>query len=174
GRRPQRRNGTMRAEDIVDWLKSHVEPGAKLRLDSRQVQPGDAFFACSGLAGDGRDHIGAALDAGAAAVVVQAPLPEYLAPAKGRAPMLEVLGLTGLLGQTAHVWYGEPSHNLSVVAVTGTNGKTTTVQWIAAALNAAGAACGTTRPLGVTLPDCRHLGGQLTTPDRPSMQRLPA
>ena len=106
----------MRAEDIVDWLKSHVEPGAKLRLDSRQVQPGDVFFACPGLAGDGRDHIGAALDAGAAAVVVQAPLPEYLAPAKGRAHMLEVPGLTGLLGQTAHVWYGEPSHNLSVVA----------------------------------------------------------
>ncbi|NGR09731.1 bifunctional UDP-N-acetylmuramoyl-L-alanyl-D-glutamate--2,6-diaminopimelate ligase MurE/UDP-N-acetylmuramoyl-tripeptide--D-alanyl-D-alanine ligase MurF [bacterium SGD-2] len=159
----------MRAEDIVDWLKSHVEPGAKLRLDSRQVQPGDVFFACPGLAGDGRDHIGAALDAGAAAVVVQAPLPEHLAPAKGRAHMLEVPGLTGLLGQTAHVWYGEPSHNLSVVAVTGTNGKTTTVQWIAAALNAGGAACGTIGTLGVTLPDGSNLGGELTTPDVLSM-----
>lgn len=160
----------MRAEDIVEWLKGHVESGAQLRLDSRQIELGDVFFACPGLAGDGREHIDAALQAGAAAVVVQAPLPAAIA-AGGSVPVLEVPGLVTLLGETAHLWYGKPSHDMSVVAVTGTNGKTTTVQWIAAALNAGGAPCGTIGTLGVTLPDGTNLGGELTTPDVLSLHR---
>ena len=158
----------MRPQEIVDWLRSHVQPEAQLRLDSRRVAPGDVFFACPGLAGDGREHIGAALEAGAAAVVVQAPVPPDMA-GKINVPILEVPGLVACLGETAHIWYDEPSRNLSVVAVTGTNGKTTTVQWIAAALNAGGAPCGTIGTLGVTLPDGTNLGGELTTPDVLSM-----
>jgi len=159
----------MRAQDIVDWLQSHVQSGAQLRLDSRQVAPGDVFFACPGLAGDGRDHIGDALAAGAAAVVAQAPAPAGPEAGEGTVPVLEVPGLVALLGETAHLWYGRPSDQVSVVAVTGTNGKTTTVQWIAAALNAGGAPCGTIGTLGVTLPDGTNLGGELTTPDVLSM-----
>src|SRR3546814_11600684 len=76
-----------------------------------------------------------------------------------------------MLGGLAHEWYGRPSAALSVVAVTGTNGKTTTVQWLAAALNAQGIACGTVGTLGVTLPDGSNLGGALTTPDVLTMHR---
>src|SRR5690606_26187071 len=57
------------------------------------------------------------------------------------------------------------------VAITGTNGKTSTVQWLAAALNAEGVACGTVGTLGVTLPDGSNLGGALTTPDVLTMHR---
>src|SRR3546814_19868256 len=76
-------------------------------------------------------------------------------------PVLEIDDLKPMLGGLAHEWYGRPSAALSVVAVTGTNGKTTTVQWLAAALNAQGIACGTVGTLGVTLPDGSNLGGAL-------------
>ena len=159
----------MRAQDIVEWLHGHVESKAHLRLDSRQVVSGDVFFACPGFAGDGRDYIAHAVAAGAAAVVVQAPMPD--AAMAGSTPVLEVVGLTPVLGEVAHLWYDKPSESMSIVAVTGTNGKTTTVQWIAAALNAGGSPCGTIGTLGVTLPDGTNLGGELTTPDVLSMHR---
>lgn len=159
----------MRAQDIAAWLQGHVQAQVPLRLDSRRVAAGDVFFACPGLAGDGRQYVDAALAAGAAALVVQAPAPDHLKTDGVVVPVLEVAGLVDLLGETADLWYGRPSHALSVVAVTGTNGKTTSVQWIAAALNADGVSCGTIGTLGVTLPDGTNLGGELTTPDVLSM-----
>lgn len=159
----------MRAQDIVEWLRARVQSGARLRLDSRRVAPGDVFFACPGLGGDGRKYIDDALRAGAAAVVAQAPSPARMGEATTNIPVLEVEGLVSLLGEVAHLWYDRPSEKLSVVAITGTNGKTTTVQWIAAALNAGGVPCGTIGTLGVTLPDGTNLGGELTTPDVLSM-----
>ncbi len=159
----------MRAQDIVEWLRSHVQNDAQLRLDSRQVQPGDVFFACPGMAGDGREFIGAAVAAGAAAIVVQEPAPRESQADLQAVPLLEVPGLVSCLGETADLWYGRPSQTLSVVAITGTNGKTSTVQWIAAALRADGVACGTIGTLGATLPDGTNLGGELTTPDVLSM-----
>ncbi|MFT0851950.1 bifunctional UDP-N-acetylmuramoyl-L-alanyl-D-glutamate--2,6-diaminopimelate ligase MurE/UDP-N-acetylmuramoyl-tripeptide--D-alanyl-D-alanine ligase MurF [Achromobacter sp. F4_2707] len=159
----------MKAQDIIKWLQSHVQKQAQLRLDSRRITPGDVFFACPGFAGDGRQHVEAAIAAGAAALVVQAPAPDGLKQNSDAVPVLEVEGLVSLMGETAHLWYGCPSDALSVVAVTGTNGKTTTVQWIAAALNADGVPCGTIGTLGATLPDGRNLGGELTTPDVLSM-----
>lgn len=159
----------MRAQDIVDWLQGHVGKQTQLRLDSRRVTPGDVFFACPGFAGDGRQYVEDAVAAGAAALVVQAPLPSHLKLDALAVPVLEVTGLAPLLGETAHIWYGRPSQELSVVAVTGTNGKTSTVQWIAAALNADGVPCGAIGTLGVTLPDGTRMGGELTTPDVLSM-----
>lgn len=159
----------MRAQDIVEWLQGNIKSGARLRLDSRHVAAGDAFFACPGLASDGRQYVRQAIAAGAGAIVVQAPLPDDLNISEAGVPVLEVPGLQSLLGETADLWYGRPSHEITVVAVTGTNGKTTTVQWIAAALNAAGTPCGTIGTLGVTLPDGTNLGGELTTPDVLSM-----
>ena len=159
----------MRANDIVEWLRSHVENKAQLRLDSRQVQHGDVFFACPGIAGDGRNFIDAAVAAGAAAIVVQEPAPQEFEADALSIPVLEVPGLVSCLGETADLWYGQPSQKLSVVAITGTNGKTSTVQWISAALKANGVACGTIGTLGATLPDGTNLGGELTTPDVLSM-----
>lgn len=157
----------MTAQEIVDWLSKSVKAGAALRLDSRKVASGDVFFACPGIGGDGRNYIAAAIDAGAAAVAAHAPVSTAMREKAASAgiPLLEVEGLAARLGEVAHLWYGRPSESVSVVAVTGTNGKTTTVQWIAAALNSDGVPCGTIGTLGVTLPDGTNLGGELTTPD---------
>src|SRR5690606_33265546 len=86
-------------------------------------------------------------------------------------PVMVVPGLSKQLGLTAHLWYGKPSTLVSVIAVTGTNGKTSCVQWLAAALNSEGTPCGTIGTLGVSLPDGTNLGGALTTPDVLTMHR---
>ncbi len=160
----------MTAQEIISWLNQHVIRTAHLCLDSRQLHAGDVFFAVPGLESDGRSFIQHALDQGAAAVVYQSgnditSLPDTAIP------VLAVPDLTELLGLIAHLWYGEPSLALSVVAVTGTNGKTTCVQWIASALNSEGIPCGTVGTLGVCLPDGTCLAGALTTPDVLTMHR---
>lgn len=160
----------MNALDIVSWLNRHVARTAHLGLDSRQLHAGDVFFACPGLTSDGRLFVQQAVEQGAAAIVVLADDQAAALPAMG-VPVLEVDGLSEKLGLIAHLWYGEPSLAMSVVAVTGTNGKTSCVQWIAAALNAEGTPCGTIGTLGVTLPDGSSLGGVLTTPDVLTMHR---
>ncbi|WP_323011784.1 bifunctional UDP-N-acetylmuramoyl-L-alanyl-D-glutamate--2,6-diaminopimelate ligase MurE/UDP-N-acetylmuramoyl-tripeptide--D-alanyl-D-alanine ligase MurF [Castellaniella sp.] len=158
----------MNAIDILAWLDERVNRQAHLCLDSRQIQPGDVFFACPGEATDGRDYLQQAVDAGAAAIVCMAGGGQSAPP---KVPLLQVDGLNTLLGETAHLWYGRPSDALAVIAVTGTNGKTSTTRWLADALNAEGMPCGTVGTLGVTLADGRNLGGMLTTPDVLTMHR---
>lgn len=160
----------MNVGDIVDWLKQHAQGSARLCLDSRQLRAGDVFFACPARGGDGREYISDALARGAVAVIMEA---DSLSQAPQLAcPVLLVKGLTPLLGAIADQWYGHPSAQLSVVAVTGTNGKTSCVNWVAAALNAEGVPCGTVGTLGARLPGGNDLGGSLTTPDVLSMHYL--
>jgi len=158
----------MNVLDIMTWLDERVERGADLRLDSRQIHSGDVFFACPGIAADGRAYMSAAAEAGARAIV-RLPGGEWQVPSQ--VPVLEVPELPSLLGEIAHLWYGRPSDALTVIAVTGTNGKTSSVQWIAAALGSEGMPCGTVGTLGVTLPDGSNLGGVLTTPDVLTLHR---
>lgn len=160
----------MTAQFVVSWLRDHVKHGAHLCLDSRQINPGDVFFACPGLATDGRLYVDVAIRRGAGAIVAQADF-ERSDALPAPVPILVVDGLSRLLGQVANEWYGEPSRAMSVVAVTGTNGKTSTVQWLAAALKAEGVACGVIGTLGITMPDGSSLGGALTTPDVVTMHR---
>ncbi len=146
---------------VIEWLRQHVPETAQLCLDSRQLTAGDVFVACPGVAGDGRDFIEAAIENGAVAVVTEA----FQQPRTLSVPVLEVVGLQALLGEVAHEWWGRPSEAMTVMAVTGTNGKTSSVQWLAGALNNSTVPCGTIGTLGVTLPDGTNLGGALTTPD---------
>ncbi|MGB3741237.1 MAG: bifunctional UDP-N-acetylmuramoyl-L-alanyl-D-glutamate--2,6-diaminopimelate ligase MurE/UDP-N-acetylmuramoyl-tripeptide--D-alanyl-D-alanine ligase MurF [Castellaniella sp.] len=158
----------MNTIDILAWLDDRVQRHAHLCLDSRQIQVGDVFFACPGIATDGRAYMGQAQAAGAAAIVCAAdaahPVPDGI-------PVLVVEDLASLLGEIAHLWYGRPSDALAVIAVTGTNGKTSTVRWIADAMNSEGMPCGTVGTLGVTLADGSNLGGVLTTPDVLTLHR---
>lgn len=158
----------MNTIDIMSWLDERVARDADLCLDSRQIQAGDVFFACPGIEADGRDFMEQAVAAGAAAIV-RASGGQQKNPAG--VPVLEIDGLAGLLGETAHLWYGRPSDALTVIAVTGTNGKTSTTQWIAAALNSEGMSCGTVGTLGLGLPDGTNQGGALTTPDVLTLHR---
>lgn len=156
----------MKATAVVNWLKKQCAPEAHLCLDSRVITPGDVFFACPGLVSDGHAYIDQAIAAGAAAVVQDAAGAMAL-----DVPTLQVEGLSQLLGEIAHEWYGKPSAQMTTIAITGTNGKTSSVQWLAAMLNNSGIACGTIGTLGVTLPDGSNLGGVLTTPDVLTMHR---
>ena len=151
----------MNAAAILEWLAQHVAPTANLCLDSRQIKAGDAFFACLGYQGDGREYEVQAVQQGAVAIVREQG-DQAVDPG---VPVLQVANLSALLGEVAHQWWGRPSEEMTVVAVTGTNGKTSTVQWVASALNHSQVPCGTIGTLGVTLPDGSNLGGVLTTPD---------
>ncbi len=100
--------------------------------DSRQVQPGDLFIAYPGDLADGRRYIGDAIARGAVAVLWQAG-GDFAWDAAWPVPNLAGENLRSLAGPIAHELFGRPSEALSLVAVTGTNGKTTVSQWIARA-----------------------------------------
>jgi UDP-N-acetylmuramoyl-L-alanyl-D-glutamate--2,6-diaminopimelate ligase len=140
-----------------------------LAADSRRCAPGVAFFACPGERVDGRQFIPDAIARGAAAVVWEADgfawRPEW------RVANVAVPGLRRQAGALAHQFYGRPSAALWICGVTGTNGKTTCSQWIAAALTGAAAKCGVIGTLGAGFPgaldDASH-----TTPDALEVHRL--
>lgn len=155
---------------VLDWLRAHAAAGADLHLDSRALKAGDVFVACPGLRSDGRQYIQQALAQGAGAVLYEADGAD-LAPAVDAHSALPVRGLRAMLGQLADQWYGQPSAALTVVAITGTNGKTSTAQWLARALTRLERPCGTIGTLGANLPDGAALGGALTTPDVLSVHR---
>jgi len=96
-------------------------PIGKIAFDSREVRQGDLFVAISGTQADGHDYIGNAVKSGAAAVVCEKR--EKLALAG--IPLIFVPDSRKALAQMASNWYGRPSARLSLVGVTGTNGKTT-------------------------------------------------
>jgi UDP-N-acetylmuramoyl-L-alanyl-D-glutamate--2,6-diaminopimelate ligase len=133
--------------------------------DSRVVRPGFVFVAVPGDHVDGHDFVEAALDAGAAGVIVERPL------AGVAAPQVVVDAARPALASTACWWYGDPSHELTVVGVTGTDGKTTTSYLAVAALEAAGLRSGmigtiATRVGGRTDEHAAHA----TTPEAPELQ----
>ena len=100
--------------------------------DSRRVRPGDLFAAFPGDFADGRHFIADAIARGAAAVVWQ-PGDGFSWPAGQRLPNLPAAGLRRLCGPLAHAVCGHPSERLSLIAITGTNGKTSISQWLAQA-----------------------------------------
>jgi UDP-N-acetylmuramyl-tripeptide synthetase len=157
-------------QEAVQWLR---ERGASaLRTDSRQLAAGDAFIAWPGAAVDGRSFVPQALARGAVACLVE----QDGASAFALDPhhVASYAGLKADAGLIAAQFYGQPSQTLPVVAVTGTNGKTSTAWWLAQALSAlpAGQAlpCGVIGTLGVGQPP-HVLSTGLTTPDPVRVQQ---
>jgi UDP-N-acetylmuramoyl-L-alanyl-D-glutamate--2,6-diaminopimelate ligase len=108
---------------------------ASLAYDSRKVRPGALFFCVPGEHSDGHDHAAQAVKAGAVALVVERPLGLGV-------PEVEVASARGAMGPLAARFYGDPTAELEVVGVTGTNGKTTTAFLARALLEAEGKRCG--------------------------------
>ncbi len=138
------------AEAAVAWLRAcGADPAtAALRTDSRQLRPGDVFLAWPGARHDGRQNVQAALHAGAVACLVEADGADTLLNGPGHR-VAAVPGLKAAAGTIAHAWNGRPSEHLRVLAVTGTNGKTSTSWWLAQALAALGTRCGVAGTLGM-------------------------
>ena len=156
-------------ENIVALLRSKTECGAHLQADSRAVRAGDVFLASPGLTSDGRHFIASAIEQGASAVLMHADLVAPWQANDFSVPVLGLPDLTGRLGAIADLWYDKPSAHLKVIAVTGTNGKTSCVQWLTDALQSAGYSAGALGTLGVRFPDGSVRTGALTTPEVISM-----
>ncbi|NML47928.1 UDP-N-acetylmuramoyl-L-alanyl-D-glutamate--2,6-diaminopimelate ligase [Ramlibacter sp. G-1-2-2] len=153
-------------QEAAAWLASRQV--AELHCDSRKVGAGDGFVAWPGAATDGRKFVPTALQQGARAVLVEAAGSEAFNFSGDTVAAYE--GLKAATGPIAALFYGDPSQVLDVLAITGTNGKTSTAWWLAQALSAAGLPCGVIGTLGVGQPpNVEHTG--LTTPDPVLLQR---
>lgn len=148
-------------------------PVARAVLDSRDVAIHNLFVAVQGHQLDGRDFIPQAVSLGAKAILAQADKPEQHGKMEMREQSLIIhfYRLSECLSALAAEFYQHPATKLRVAAVTGTNGKTSTVQLIAQLHRIMGGKAGTIGTLGAGLE------GQLqtvanTTPDAISMHKL--
>lgn len=160
---PNGLKGLVEPTELVAWLREHLPATGRLVSDSRRVGKGDAFFALHGRRQDGSTFIAQAVQQGAAAVVMAIPAQacqaedaaegdvaqaEHAAcgnfdyfknlptlPDAIQVPVCYVPCLGSQLGALADEYYDHPSQVLDVVAVTGTNGKTSTTHWIAQGVN---------------------------------------
>jgi len=163
---------TVRA--VGDWLRANVAAGAQLRTDSRAVASGDVFIALPGRHVNGLQYVDQALAQGARAVLAdEASWSAQASRPALHAPLLPVSSLGSILAGIAADFYGNASAKLRTIGITGTNGKTSSCQWIAQLLTAAGQRCATIGTLGFGFPGAlRPEGIDLTTPDAVNLQRL--
>ncbi len=156
---------------VLHKVRSAVPAEADLRLDSRRIEAGDVFLAVPGLKNDGRAYIAAALEKGASAVLYEpGNLPENAVPSSDRVIAAE--GLSEALGVFSSAYYGNPSEGMQGLAVTGTNGKTTTSQWMAELLSGLGHPCGVLGTIGCAMSGKSYSSVPLTTPDPVTLQKL--
>ncbi|KFL35920.1 hypothetical protein N788_06500 [Arenimonas donghaensis DSM 18148 = HO3-R19] len=139
-----------------------------LGADSRDLREGDAFIALAGERTHGLRHLGQAEAAGVSVILFEPPAPDGMAlPANAVA----FPGLRARQGELANRFYDAPSKAMRVVGVTGTNGKTSTVQLITQALALAGVTAGSIGTLGAGLHG-QLRPGERTTPDVVAVHRL--
>jgi len=154
----------------------HLPPGAPpaasmpvrgLTYDSRLVKGGSVFVAVRGEHADGHDHAVEAAAAGATALIVERLV-------DGAAvPQLVVDGSRAALAAAAAWWYGDPSREMAIVGVTGTDGKTTTSFLAQAALEAAGLSAGLLTTAGLKIGASRSANPEhVTTPEAPRLQQM--
>ena len=139
-------------------LKRDLRRLQSLTPDTRQIQPGGCFVAITGQHFDGHQHVQAAIAAGAIMVIVAHPV-----SASG-ALIVQVPDTTKALAQLAVAYFGDPSAQLKLFGVTGTNGKTTVTHLIARILDEAAIACGLIGTLCATGGKQAHAAVN-TTPD---------
>ncbi|MBI2246354.1 MAG: UDP-N-acetylmuramoyl-L-alanyl-D-glutamate--2,6-diaminopimelate ligase [Armatimonadetes bacterium] len=137
-----------------------------ITADSRQVRPGMMFVAIVGFTHDGHTFVPDAVSRGAAAVVVER---DVLVP-EG-VPRIAVPNSRETLGHLGSAFYGHPSRELSVLGITGTNGKGTTAYLIEAILSGAGRPCGIIGTMGAKMGEAT-IDLERTTPEAPELQRL--
>jgi len=137
-----------------------------ITLDSRQVEAGTLFVAIKGLSNDGHAYIGDAIGRGAVAVMGTEPL-------KGLdVPYIRVREARPALAHLAAAFYDFPARELTVIGVTGTDGKTTTSNFIYHILQAAGKRVGMISTVNAVIGDqVLDTGFHVTTPEAPDVQR---
>jgi UDP-N-acetylmuramoyl-L-alanyl-D-glutamate--2,6-diaminopimelate ligase len=144
-----------------------TETVTSITADSRTVRPGALFVAVPGAHVNGHDFVAAAAAAGAVAAIVEQPI--------GGIGLVQLVvdRSRSALASAAGWWYGDPSRELGIVGITGTDGKTTTAFLAAAALDAAGYRAGLVGTVelrigGEAEPTPEHQ----TTPEAPELERI--
>ena len=135
-----------------------------IQIDSRQIRPGDLFIACFGHNHDARDYIDEVIAAGASAVLAESGSGWQGVQLRQGIPVVAIDKLAAKTSEIAARFFGRPSEALSVIGITGTNGKTSCSQFIAQALTSVGFRCGVMGTLGYGLSE-KLQETSLTTPD---------
>jgi len=163
-----RGRGLIRADDA---LRADAAVGmvTGIAYDSRTVTPGQVFVALKGQHADGTSFARQAIERGAAAVVS-----EQAAPPEVDVPWAIVEDARLAMAVLATTFYRNPSREMRVVGITGTNGKTTTAYLIAAIFEAAGVRCGLLGTVAYRVgPNAEDLrDAARTTPEAPDVQAL--
>jgi UDP-N-acetylmuramoyl-L-alanyl-D-glutamate--2,6-diaminopimelate ligase len=150
----------------MDLPSSRNPEIAGVRIDSRKVGKGDLFLALKGAHDDGSRYVADAIARGAAAVLSEGNSHPALEGAPEPHPGAEILpapGLRAKVGDLFNAWYGRPAEGMDTVAVTGTNGKSTTTKLAASILRAAGRKTITLGTIDYEI-DGKSLSSDLTTP----------
>jgi len=162
---------TILLTELVDALpRAKVRGDTNVKVeaitnDSRRVAPGSLFVAYRGVSADGHDFVWQAVDRGAVAVVAEGKLRGL------EVPLVVVPDGREALAHLSSAWHGYPSRQLTVVGVTGTDGKTTTCNLIHSILSAAGRRAGLVTTVNAVIGDrVMETGLHTTTPDAPDMQ----
>jgi UDP-N-acetylmuramoyl-L-alanyl-D-glutamate--2,6-diaminopimelate ligase len=164
---------------LQDWVAQTVELQecmlSDISMDSRRVTAGCLFLALAKQRQERERHLHQALDKGAFAVLIddQNPLTaaEQALLDEAVVAAYPVKNLAQQAGFIAARFYEQPSEHMTVIAITGTNGKTSVSQFIAQALESLGQPCGVIGTMGAGRISDLELTG-ITTPDPVTMQRL--
>ena len=174
----------MRLSTLLAALPPELEPKCRvlgtpnddpairgIAFDSRLVTPDDLFFALRGSAADGHDYLAQTFERGAAAAIVES-VPEHVDPS-GR-PVVVVSDSRRALAPISTRFFGNPSSELNLIGITGTNGKTSTTYLIESILHQANNRGRSDR--NSRHPLCRGDGSRAinTTPESCEIQRAPA
>ena len=151
--------------DVSDASVGDV-PVTTVTYDSRQAGPGAVFVALRGANADGASFARDALNRGAVAVVSEARAPQGVTR-----PWIQVPDARLSLAALAATLYDNPSEALTLVGITGTNGKTTTSYLLTSIFEAAGIRCGRIGTVGYRIGD-REVEAARTTPEAPDLQRM--
>lgn len=153
--------------DLLCFPEQDVEISAPISEDSRTVQRGGLFVARRGLNVDSHDFIGAAIANGAVAVVGERPSEQV----ECSVPYAQVADAQQAVGYLAAAYHDFPSHALTVIGVTGTDGKTTTTNLIYNMLKCAGVPVGMISTVSAVIGDEEiPTGLHVTTPTAPEVQ----
>lgn len=137
-----------------------------IAFDSRAIQAGSVFVAIPGEHANGHDFVAQAVAGGAVAVIVEQPLE------RAAVPQIVVDRGQAALASASAWWYGDPSRDLGIVGVTGTDGKTTTSFLASAVLEAAGISTGHLTTAQIKVGALRTANPEhVTTPQAPNLQR---
>jgi len=140
-----------------------------IQFDSRKVEKGDLFVAQAGTAVDGHTFIPSCIDKGASVIVLENA--DYLADPKADVTYILVKNSEQALGLLAHQWFGRPSEKLTLVGVTGTNGKTTIATLLYEMVRALGYKAGLISTV-VYYVDGKAFPSTHTTPDALALNAL--